>query len=63
MGKVNTLKKLRQYAREESRKHVGAITYEQSLLRLLKPKPKYLPWWLWTKIVKLVIRKDDKKEA
>lgn len=64
MGKINTFKKLKQYARRASLDNFKAIEYESCLLMLLKPKPKYLPWRLWTRIVNLVIKKqNDKKES
>jgi hypothetical protein len=59
MGKSKVHKKLRKYAKYEALRNFEAVEYEASLLKLLRPKPKYLPWWLWAVIVKLVIKPQN----
>lgn len=62
MGQINILKKLKKYARRESKKHFKAIEYEACLMLLIKPRPKYMPKFLWKFLINLLIKKDANQE-
>ena len=47
-------KKIRQLYRRDFK--LEELKFQERLAFLVKPKPRFVPWWLWMKIVKMVIK-------
>lgn len=61
-NKITKLNKklIRKYKREAKReiaKHFHQLEYAHFVSEFIRPKPKYIPLWLWLKLIKLVVKK------
>lgn len=62
MGRASTLRKLRQYSRRETAKHFEKIEYEACLKMMLKPKPRWIPEFIYMALARLLIYPNATKE-
>ena len=61
MGRKSLIKKVKQAARRETRIRMKAIEYDVAIRLILKPKPWYVPKWVFRAVYRIVIKKDDAK--
>lgn len=55
MNQKQLMRKAKQAARRETRKNLESIDREYVLQKFVKDKPKYIPQFVWNKILSVVI--------